>query len=251
MKKTVVIFYFFFFTAICFGTEPDALFDSAGNAYSSGNFQKASEYYESILSQGFESPEVYFNLGNAYFKIDRIGLSVLNYERAKKLLPHDDDIQYNLNLANQRTVDKIESSPKFFFGEWWENLKNLRSEKTWTLRSIFCFTLFLVFLAVFIVSKKAINRQVGFWFGVIFLLLAVSTFIIAEDRYRELSKKDTAVILVSSAEIKNAPAESGIKLFILHEGTKVNTIETNGDWVKIGLSQEKVGWIKKTAIEFI
>ncbi|MFH1004109.1 MAG: hypothetical protein V1781_01215 [Bacteroidota bacterium] len=251
MKKILLTCFLFSIIIKCVIANPNTLIDSANKAYSLGNFQKAAEYYENILTHGFESAEIYFNLGNSYFKTDRIGLSILNYERAKKLSPHDDDIQFNLNLANQRTLDKIEFIPKFFFVEWWSKMKSLHSEKTWTLRSIICFILFFFFLTVFIVSKKSINRQFSFCLGLIFLILTFLTLIIAQDRYSKLTNKDTAIILSFSAEIKNAPAESGTKLFILHEGTKVNVLEINNGWIKVGLSQEKVGWVKKISIEYI
>lgn len=230
---------------------PTVLLDSASATYSKGNFQKASEYYEGIISLGYESPEVYFNLGNTYYKMDNIAKSILNYERAKKLTPQDEDIIFNLKLANQRTLDKIEPAPKLFLEEWWDNLKSAHSEKRWSMRSIICFALFLFFLGVFITSRKAINKQFGFWLGIVFFSLSAISFSISKSRYNDMSSHDSAVILSSSAEIKNAPAESGTKLFILHEGTVVSTHETKGDWLKVELTKEKVGWIKKSSIEFI
>lgn len=232
-------------------SSPVSLFDSASTAYSKGNFQKASEYYEGIISLGYESPEVYFNLGNAYYKLDKIGMSVLNYERAKKHSPYDEDINFNLKLANQKTLDKIEPAPKLFPEEWWDNLKSMRSEKTWGIRSIVCFMLFFFFLGVFISSSGLINKQFGFWLGLIFFVCSVISFSISKSRHNDITNKNWGVILSSSAEIKNSPDESGTKLFILHEGAKVSAHETNGEWVKVKLASEKVGWVKKSQIEFI
>ena len=228
--------------------------DSANEAYSKKNFLKASEQYEKIISANYESPEVYFNLGNAYYKLDNIGKAILNYERAKKLSPQDEDILFNLKLANQRTLDKIEPSPPLFFNEWWSSLKSAHSEKTWSIRSIVCFILFLFFLGVFITSKRSINKQFGFWLSTVFFVFAALSFMLARSCYNDLISHDTAVILSSSAEIKNAPAESGTKLFILHEGAKVvsqGAFLTKGDWIKIELSTNKVGWVKKSQVEFI
>ena len=230
---------------------PTALLDSANSAYSKGNFEKAAQYYEGIISLDYESPEIYFNLGNAYYKTDKIGMSILNYERAKKLSPYDEDISFNLKLANQRTLDKIESLPKLFLEDWWDNLKSMHSEKIWGIRSIVCFILCLFFLGVFITSGQIITKQIGFWLAIIFFAFSTITFSISRSRYNDTTKKDSAVILSSSAEIKNAPAESGTKLFILHEGTVVSSFETNGDWVKVEVSSDKVGWVKRTSIEFI
>ncbi|MBI4930245.1 MAG: hypothetical protein HY841_05745 [Bacteroidetes bacterium] len=230
---------------------PTVLLDSANSAYSKGNFEKAVQYYEGIVSLGYESPEVYFNLGNAYYKTDKTGMSILNYERAKKLSPYDEDIAFNLKLASQRTLDKIEPAPILFLEDWWNNLKSMHSEKTWGNRSIVCFALFLFFLGVFITSGRTFNKQFGFWLALVFFLFSTITFSISRSRYKDITEKDSAVILSSSTEIKNAPAESGTKLFILHEGTKVFSSETNGDWVKVEVSSDKVGWVKKSQIEFI
>lgn len=224
---------------------------AANDDYAKGNFAKAAEGYENLIKEGYESAELYYNLGNAYYKLGEIGKCILNYERAKKLAPHDEDIAFNLNLANQQTIDKIDPAPKLFLQEWWDSIKNAHSEKRWAWRSIICFSLFLFFFAVFITSSRSINRQFGFWLAAVLLLLSVTSFIIAKDRHTDLSSHTSAVILSSSAEVKNAPAESGTKLFILHEGTVVNAPETKNDWVKIELTKEKVGWVKRSQVEFI
>ena len=155
--------------------------------------------------------------------------------------------RYNPEVRNLLEV----KTPKLFLDEWWDNLKSAHSEKTWSLRSIGCFILFLFFLGVFLTSKKIINKQFGFWLGIIFFVCTAFSFSIARSSYQDITSHDTAVILSSSAEIKNAPAESGTKLFILHEGAKVFTTETNGDWVRIELTTDKIGWVKKSQIEFI
>jgi tetratricopeptide (TPR) repeat protein len=234
---------------------PTALLDSANSSYSKGDFEKSAQYYEGILSLGYESPEVYFNLGNAYYKSDRIGLSVLNYERAKKLSPYDEEINFNLKLASQRTIDKIESPPQLFLNDWWNNIKSMQSEKTWGLRSIACFFIFLFFLGIFITSGKIFTKQLGFWLGLAFLFFSTASFFVARSRYNDLKNQNSAVILSSSAEIKNAPSAAGIKLFVLHEGTLVSAPQIvstpDGDWVMVQLSPEKTGWVKRSSLEFI
>jgi len=251
INVSLVFCIFFALLGKSIASSPTALLDSANNAYSKGNFDKCIKYNEGILSLGYESPEVYFNLGNAYYKVDKIGMAVLNYERAKKLSPADEDINFNLKLANQRTLDKIEPAPKLFLEEWWDNLKSMRSEKTWGIRSICCFIVFLFFLGVFLTSVRTVSKQFGFWLAIVCFILSAVSFTISRSRHNDIVNKNSAVILSSSAEIKNAPAESGTKLFILHEGTKVSAPETNGEWVKVELSSDKVGWVKKSSIEFI
>ena len=251
ISSLLIFIYSSLFILSANASTPTSLLDSANNAYSKGDFEKAAEGYEGIISLGFESPEIYFNLGNSYYKSDKIGMAILNYERAKKLSPYDEDINFNLKLACQRTLDKIEPAPKLFLEDWWDNLKSMRSEKTWGMRSIACFILFLFFLGVFITSNRLFSKQLGFWAAIVFFVFSAISFSISKSRYDDITNQSSAVILSSSAEIKNSPSDAGTKLFILHEGTKVSSLETNGDWVKVQLTPEKVGWVKKSQIEFI
>src|ERR1051326_9200952 len=162
----------------------------ANEAYTKGNFAKAAEEYEKSIAEGYGSPELYYNLGNSYYKLDNIGKSILNYERAKKLAPQDEDIAFNLKLANQRTIDKIETPPALFLNEWWDNLKTAHSEKTWGLRSIGCFVIFLFFLGVFFTSKRSINKQFGFWLAIAFIILSGVSFALAKSRYNDILSHD-------------------------------------------------------------
>lgn len=228
-----------------------SVLDSANAAYAKSDFEKAAGLYEELSRMGYEAPEVYYNLGNAYFKMDRIGMSILNYERAATLAPGDEDVKFNLKLANQRTLDKVEAMPKLFLQEWWDNLASLHSEKTWGLRSIISFMIFLFFIGIFLTSGKVVTKQLGFWLGILFLAFSVLSFFISESSHSKMTDHHAAIILSTSAEVKNAPAETGKKLFILHEGTKVSAPDTVSGWVKIELSSDKVGWVKRSSLEFI
>lgn len=251
MKHIIRIFFILFMGLEATATVPVALFDSANASYAKGDFAKAAENYEHIIKMNYESAEVYFNLGNAYFKLDKVGLSVLNYERAKKLTPYDEDLNFNLKMVNQRTLDKIEPMPKLFLEEWWDNLRDMHSERTWGIRSIVAFMIFLFFVGVFITSNKIITKQIGFWLSILFLFFSITSFFISKSSYDNLTTQKSAIILSTSVEVKNAPTESGKKLFMLHEGTKVAAPETKGDWIKIQLSSEKVGWVKRSSLELI
>jgi tetratricopeptide (TPR) repeat protein len=193
VKALIVIICFFYFSSpfrarANSGNSPSALLDSADRDYSKGNFEKAAQHYEEVISLGFESPEVYFNLGNTYYKLDKIGMSILNYERAKKLSPYDKEINFNSKLANQKTIDKIEPLPQLFLNDWWNNLENMQSEKNWAFRSIACFSIFLFFLGVFITSDKLFTKQLGFWLGIAFFIFSIITFAITKSRYDEIQQ---------------------------------------------------------------
>ena len=253
VKKVLSISTCFFvlLNTYCRASDETIFLDSANAAYLKGHYAESIQYYEKIISLGYESAEVYFNLGNAYYKTNEIGLSILNYERAKKLNPKDEDINFNLQLTNQRTVDKIEPEPKLFLDEWWVGIKNMHSEKTWSIRSMVFFILSFIFLGIFLTTGNKTSKLFSFWLTITFILLSSATFIIAKSKYNEMINHKTAIILSSSTEVRNIPSEGGVKLFILHEGAKIYAPEINGDWVKIELTPEKVGWVKRASVELI
>lgn len=251
MKYFLIFFTSLFYFTNSFGLNPTQLFNDANNSYSKNNFDEAIVNYEKIVSDGYESPNLYYNLANAYFKTDKIALSILNYERAKKLSPTNDDINTNLKFAYKRTIDKIEPPTTLFIDEWWANFTTNHTEKAWSICSIVFFTLFLVAFILFIISKKTIGKQIGFWLFIIFFITSAIFFVVAQTSYSQSMNHSSAIILNSSVEVKNAPSENAIKLFLLHEGTKVTFQESNTDWIKIELTSDKVGWVKKSQLAFI
>ncbi len=251
MKHLLTILTLFFFSLLVHASEPIVQLDSANSAYSKGDFEDASQQYEEILKSGFVSFEVYYNLGNTYYKLGKYGKGILYYEKAKKLAPYDEDVLFNLKLANQQTVDKIEPLPKFFLNEWWENLTNMKSEKTWAMRSIISFGVCFFFLGLFFVTKNVFTKQLGFWLTIVFFAFSIGSFLISKSSYNKLLDHNTAIVQSFTTEVKNAPSITGKKLFILHEGAKVSTSEASDEWIKIEVSADKVGWVKRADLESI
>lgn len=225
--------------------------DSANKAYEAGNYEKAISLYHELENKGWDGPGLYYNLGNAYYKAGNIGLSILYYEKAKKYLPFDEDIKHNLKMANQLTLDKLEPAPVLFLSEWWLTAKSMYDEKQWSLRFIICLALVFVFIGAFLFSDQTMTKQIGFWMSVSFIGISLLTFSLAKGRSMDLRSKEYGVILSSSVEVKNAPSDNSTKLFILHEGTKVATPDSTNGWVKIEISDEKIGWVRKNNLEFI
>jgi tetratricopeptide (TPR) repeat protein len=228
-----------------------ALVDSANNAYSKNNFDAAVNYYEKIINSGFESGEIYYNLGNSYFKLSKISLAILNYERAAKLLPNDEDIKFNLKLANQKIIDKIERLPKLMIHEWKDNFLNSLSEKEWSILSIILLTIALGLLAIYLSGKKLLLKQVSFGFALLFFVVALTVFFIAKKQYNNSVNNKEAIIISGSTDVTSSPSENGTKAFVLHEGTKVTVTESSNDWVEIRLPNGNVGWIRSSELAFI
>lgn len=224
------------------------VFDSANAAYARGDFGKSISLYESLITQNTVSVELYFNLGNAYYKTNSIGPAILNYERAKKLNPEDEDIKTNLKLANQKAEDKIDAAPQLFLSEWKNGIIDLFSESTWSIICIFLFTLSLFLIALYFISQSGSIKKTGFFGGAFFLALAIIAYFIAGNKYEVTKNSHDAIVIAGTATVNGSPSEKGTKLFILHEGTKVETAEENEGWTEIKIANGNVGWIPSKLI---
>ena len=231
--------------------EADTLMKKANNLFIEGKYQDAINTYENILTLGYESPELYYNLGNSYYKQNVISYSILNYEKALQLAPNDDDIKYNLELCNRLVVDKIEKLPVFFITAWTGNIKNLFSSDFWAVFSIVTFGLALTFISFFLYSKSIGFKKLSFWIGFIVIILSVISFIFSNQQKQKILSGNTAIIMSPSVTIKSSPDVSGTDIFVIHEGTKVRIEDKISDWNEIKLSDGSKGWLKVEDIETI
>ncbi|MES2287161.1 MAG: tetratricopeptide repeat protein [Bacteroidota bacterium] len=227
------------------------LLDSANNAYSKGDYSKASKLYENILSNGQEAPEVYFNLGNTYYKTNNIAFAILNYERALKLEPDNEDFNFNLKLANQKTEDKIDAAPQLFLNQWKNGLVDLMTEKGWSQLCILLICVSLILFAIYITMQKRGLKQVGFFGGTTLVILSIITFFIAQHKYSITKNNTEAIITSPSITVTGSPNEKGTKLFILHAGTKVNVTQEDVSWAEIKIANGNTGWIKISELQKI
>lgn len=221
------------------------------SAYMRNDYASAIQIYESLLKQG-EAAEIYYNLGNSYYKTDDMARAILNYERALLLQPGNTDIRANLEIARSKTIDKVASIPDIFFVAWTNSLINCLSVDVWAKLGIIFFILLLVSLSLFFFSKQIIWKKSGFMTGIIFLMFVVLSNIFASKQKSELTDRNEAIILSPSVTVRSTPSESGTSLFVLHEGYKVE-IKDNSmrEWKEIRLEDGKVGWIPASAMEVI
>jgi tetratricopeptide (TPR) repeat protein len=230
----------------CFAFKPDSLVKIGNNLYANGQYFQAINTYEQVLDSGFEASELYFNLGNAYYKLNNIALAILNYERAKILNPYDEDIKHNLAIANAYVVDKIDIIPEFFLKNWIKKIVNYTNSDNWAIMSISAFILFLLLFLIYLFSPGIELKKLSFWLGMLVFFISVSTFYFSIKRKQFLTLKNSAIILTPTVTAKSSPFESGINLFIIHEGTKVSIEDSIDVWNEIKLSDGKKGWIKKS-----
>lgn len=226
-------------------------FDKANSFYKEKNYPLAIHSYKKLIDSGIESPEVYFNLGNCYFKCDSNAKAILNFEKAKKLAPGDEDILFNLKVANQKISDKIDPAPELFISTWWTEFKHSKTMDGWAWLCISCWILSFLLLATFVTFKASSTKRLGFWGGMFFLILAVFTFFLAEDQSNTSSKNGFAIVMVDAVNVKSSPEEKGKDIFIIHSGSKLRVINREGAWSEIQLPDKNVGWLPTSSIEFI
>lgn len=221
------------------------------SAYMKNDYTSAIQIYEALLNKG-EAADVYYNLGNSYYKAGDIAKAILNYERALLLQPANADIRANLEVARTKTIDKVESVPEIFFVAWAKVLINSMSVDAWATCGVICFILLIVSLYFFIFSKQIVLKKVGFISGLFFLIVVILANIFAVNQKNRLLNRDSAIIMNPSVTVRSTPNESGTSLFILHEGSKVN-IKDNSmkEWKEIRLEDGKVGWVPASTIEII
>ena len=229
----------------------DATKAEGDSAYMKNDYASAIQIYEALLNRG-EAADIYYNLGNSYYKAGDIAKAILNYERALLLQPGNGDIRANLGIARSKTVDNVEPVPEIFFVSWTKSLINSMSVDSWAVCGVVCFILLIVSLYLFIFSKQIVLKKAGFISGIVFLAVTILANVFANQQKDELTNRNSAIVINPSVTVRSTPSESGTSLFILHEGHKVGVKDGSmKDWKEIRLEDGKVGWVPASAIEII
>ncbi|HMM11767.1 MAG TPA: tetratricopeptide repeat protein [Bacteroidales bacterium] len=253
MKRVIIISLTMFalIPLLAWGLRPEEHFLRAGQHYAKADYDSAIIHYQSILDQGFHGASVYYNMGNAYFKLRKFPDAILFYEKALKLNPGNEDIRHNLRLANAMIVDKIDPVPEFFLKQWWTTFYNLLPADMWAWISIVLFGLTLIMAWLFFTARSMFWRKTGFFAGLAILFMFIGSFGLASQKYYYTQRVNEAIVFVPTITVKSAPSASGVDLFVLHEGSKVRLLEENGDWQKIRIANGSVGWIPAETLKGI
>lgn len=224
---------------------------NADDEYKKGNYQQAIRDYEELLKKG-PSVELYYNLGNAYYRTDNITRAVLNYERALLLSPGDEDIRFNLQMARSKTIDKITPKSEMFFVTWYKSLVNFTSIDGWANTAIISIAIALLLILCYLFGKKILIRKAGFYGAIFFVVLFISSNIFAYEQRRILTRRTGAIITAASAPLKKTPVANSEYNTIIHEGSRVEIIDdTMKDWKLVELEDGREGWIQSSQMERI
>ena len=245
MKRYTLLIYMLVVVGWAFAQNPsDEWFNQANTAYNSGNYEDAVGLYQKILDADMESVPVYYNMGNAYYKMREYPKAIYYYEKALKLDPSNEEVKTNLEIANLAIVDKIEPVPQSFIERWWRSLRALFSSDRWAWWSVAAFALLLTCAFLFFRSRRVGLRKLGFFMGIIFLIVfALSVVFAAQLRYAA-NTQDQAIIMSPTVTVKSSPAEASVDLFVLHEGTKVTILECSNGWNKVRIANGSIGWLE-------
>jgi tetratricopeptide (TPR) repeat protein len=239
------------FSSLLWAESAEAMLRRGNEFYVAKDYNKAIEAYENLTEQGYEGTGLFYNLGNAYYRIGKLGYAILYYEKALKLSPSDEDVRHNLVLVNLQTIDKIETLPGFFLFEWWESLLALFSVSGWAIFTYVIYVLLLAVIVVYVFTSDPLVQRISVYSGLaVILFLALSITILSVNLNRENNVKK-GIIIEQIATAKLAPDNKSNDAFVIHEGLKVTVEDRLSNWLKIRLEDGKIGWLTSDNLRII
>ncbi len=236
------------FASSAMAQSPEQLYTTANGFYKAGQFEQAATTYEKLLMQDFRTAEVYYNLGNCYYKQNKLGPCILNYERAHKLAPDDEDITHNLKIAELKTIDKIQPVPQLSLLTKWNQFTTSQSAKGWGITALLFVWLALISFAAYLFVGF---RKFTVSAGTVLLLFSFAFLSLAFQQNNRVIHSNEAVLMEAESYVKSAPDNNGNNVFLLHEGTKFRLLDKVGSWHKIKLADGKTGWLENNSFSQI
>lgn len=249
VKKLLYLFIGLFSMTLIGQNEP--LFEKGKELYKAENFQEAINNWSQIVDNGEHSADLYYNLGNAHYKLNNVGPSIYYYEKALMLEPNDSDVKNNLAFAKNATIDVIEPLPKTFFAKWYESLSGVLTYDGWALLAVLFAMLFVLLFLGYYFSFSEKRKRLLFTSSIASVILLLGSLAIAFMTFNDCEADKPAIIFAESTEIRSEPNMGSETAFTLHEGTKVQVIADDGDWLRIQLIDGKDGWIPSEDLKLL
>lgn len=236
----------------------EQLAQQADSAYSADNYLLAEQLYLQALKEGGSSSVLFYNLGNAYYRQGNLGKAIVNYERALKIDPTNADARTNLDFVNSKIADKQIDSGSYLDSVW-NGTVGMFHPDTWAVIALVLFAIFLGAVAVYIFSSAVMVKKTSFFGGMLVFVVTVAAVIISFSAANRVNSHDYAIILPPASQLSTTPRESrsqAEQAFLLHEGTKVEIIDslstpTDGTWYEVMVGRGERAWIKSTEVERI
>ena len=222
----------------------------ANKLYEASEYQNALSIYHTIESE-YRSPILFFNIGNCYFKLNQIPSAILYYERSLKYDPQNDNTQANLKQAHKYISDNIQAMPQTAFSASWKAFVQDRSINFWANLSVYLMIAGFLILVLAILKVSDFVKKFSTLLGTLLILCAIFTFFLANSAKNNLENDNNAIIFTPKVDVMSEPKDSASRLFVIHDGLKVNIVDENSDWFEIKLSNGEIGWIKKSDCKVI
>ncbi len=247
MKKLTL----FFLLVVCLSVsaQNESLFDEATEAYNEGSYEKAVENYLEILENGQHSAELYFNLGNCYYKLNQIAPSIYYYEKALLLKPNDPETKNNLTYAQNMTLDAIDKIPETGLAKIKKDLTGFLSFNQWAKITVVFMVLFVLLYIAFYFFRYSSRKRIAFIASMVAFLISIISIIFAFVQYNEFKSDRPAIVFSEEIAVRSEPNDRSLEIFTLHEGAKVNILEELNDFNKIQIADGKTGWLPKESIK--
>ena len=250
-KVFIINCLFFIFIHKIVAADAQQVFKEANAAYAAANYSLAVEKYEAILNEKVFSKELYYNLANSYYRLNKTGKAVLNYERALRLAPADGDIKNNLSIAKSRIVEDIEPISNVFIVRWWRILRGGMSADSWSVWGIMFLWVGIAGIALWLLSTERLMKKRGFLTGVVLIPLSILPFLLARDAQLESNIDYMGVITVTESTFRASPDVNAAPVAVLHEGIKIQILDKIAQLIKVRLPNGEEGWIEEGTIERI
>jgi tetratricopeptide (TPR) repeat protein len=255
--KTTQLFSIGLLTLLCLtfsiqvmGQDPLDVLEAGDVAYSEGKYDEALAHYMSVDST-LGSFVYFYNLGNIQYKLGNYPKAILNYERAKKIDPLDEDLQHNLAMAQQKIPDRIEELPSLMVEDFWTNLLATGNLSKWAWLCLICLFIGLGLLTIQLFLQKAGLRRTLISIGIATVLASMVFLLVAKATFKRVQSNTSAILMQENVDVKAAPSDSGVLILMLHEGTKVWILQEQKEWYEVRIANGNVGWIKKSSCEII
>jgi tetratricopeptide (TPR) repeat protein len=249
--KNVFLSWFLLFTTVIIAQSPKELFSKGNELYRNGDYSKAVELYKSIEDKDLQSSDLYFNLGNCYYKLNKVAPAIYYYEKALKLNPENQKAITNLSFAKRMTIDVIDVLPKTFLQKFSTNIIQKLSYNSWAFIAVIASFLVAIFFLLYYFTFSSNKKLLFFNSSIISLVVLIVTLFFSIENYKQIQKNRTAIIFATKVEVKSAPSMNSEEAFELHEGTKVIVLDELDHWKKIKLSDGKTGWIPSSELKEI
>ena len=249
MRNFVTLFICIFSWVL--SAQGESLFEAATEDYNAGNYEAAAKKYLDILDGGSHSVAVYYNLGNCYYKLNKIAPSIYYYEKALMLSPNDEEVKSNLAFARNMTLDDIEALPETGIGRFMNQITSLMGFDQWSRTAVILMFFFVGFYIAYYYLRYASHKRLAFTASMVFLLLTAISVFMAYLQYSKYLSEQPAIVFAEEAIVKSEPNDRSTQSFVLHEGTKVQVIEALNEWDKIQLADGSTGWIQKKDVKLL